>query len=188
MVHNPTMEPVPIKACYSTKEEFKTFHSSLKQLLCPHCKKRGYLILHGFLYGYGDTDWVRRGHRIFCSNRNRKSGCGKTFSLLKTRYIKHLMISAKALSAFLDNLCQGLCPAKALELPDNQMSKSSVYRIYHRIRHNQSRIRTLLKQIKDPPKLPATKDPVVQTILHLKSVFKGCCVSKFQRFFQVSFL
>ena len=185
---NLTMEPAPIKAYYSSQEEFKTFHSSLKQLLCPHCRKRGHLILHGFLYGYGDTDWVKRGHRIFCSNRNQRSGCGRTFSLLKTWFIKHLMISTRVMSAFLDNLCQGQCTAKAGRLPDNQMSKTSIYRIYHRFKHSQSRIRTLLKQVKDPPKLPGTKDPVIQTVLHLKSVFKGYFVSKYQRFFQVSLL
>ncbi len=182
------MEPVPIKASYSSQGEFKTFHSNLKHLLCPHCQKRGYLILHGFLYGYGDTDWVKRGRRIFCSNKNQRTGCGRTFSLLKTRFIKHFMVSARILSAFLDNLCQGLCPAKAGIIPDPQMSKTSIYRIFHRFRHSQTRIRTLLKQVKDPPDLPGTKDPVVQTINHLKSIFKGCRVSKFQRFFQVSFL
>lgn len=182
------MKPVPIKACYSNEEEFKTFHSTLKHLLCPHCRQRGYLILHGFLYGYGDTDWIKRGHRIFCSNRNRKSGCGKTFSLLKTLFIRQFMISARVLSAFLDYLCQGLYPAKAGRISASQMSKTSVYRIYHRFRHSQNRIRTLLNQVKDPPDLPGTNDPVVQTILHLKSVFSGCFVSQFQRFFQVSFL
>lgn len=182
------MEPVPIKACYTTEEEFKTFHSALKHMLCPHCRQRGYLILHGFVYGYGDTDRARRGHRIFCSNRNQRSGCGKTFCLLKTLFIRQFMISARALSAFLDCLCQGLCPAKAGRILEPQMSKTSIYRIYHRFRNSQSRIRTLLKQVKDPPDIPGTNDPVVQTIFHLKSVFKGCFVSQFQHFFQVSFL
>ncbi len=182
------MEPMPIKACYSTTEEFKTFHSGLKHLLCPHCRKRGHLILHGFLYGYGDTDWITRGRRVFCSNRNRKSGCGRTFSLLKALFIRQLMISARVLSAVLKHLSQGLCPTKAGRIPEPQMSKTSIYRIYHRFRHSQTRIRTLLKQVKDPPDLPDTKDPVIQTIHHLKSLFTGCFVSKFQRFFQVSFL
>jgi hypothetical protein len=155
--------------------------------MCPHCRQRGYLILHGYLYGYGETDLVKRGHRIFCSNRNSRSGCGKTFSMLKSWFIKNFMVYAGILSAFLDKIRQGLCPAKAFR-GLGTMSKTSIYRIYHRFRHSQPRIRTLLKRIKDPPGLNSIKDPVVQTIVHLRSVFKNCIVSKFQQYFQTSFL
>ncbi|MCK5543067.1 MAG: hypothetical protein KAI40_10275, partial [Desulfobacterales bacterium] len=61
--------------------------ANLKIYACPHCNCCGCLILHGFLYGYDDTDFVRRGHRIFCSNRNLRSGCGRTFPMLKSRFI-----------------------------------------------------------------------------------------------------
>lgn len=156
--------------------------------MCPHCYRRGFLILHGYLYGYGDTSLARRGHRIFCSNRKNRSGCGKTFSMLLAGFIKDFMICAGDLSAFLGRISQGLCPAKAFRCLETQMSRTSIYRILKRFRYNQARVRTLLTRIKDPPDLSRIKDPVIQTIAHLRVVFKGCMVSEFQQYFQTSFL
>jgi hypothetical protein len=68
------------------------------------------------------------------------------------------------------------------------MSTSTIYRLYARFAKNQSRIRTCLLRIKDPPALPDTCDPVIQTIIHLQSVFKDCIVSQFQYRFQIPFL
>ncbi len=183
------MAKPPLKAYYTTEEEFDGFHQGLKQFLCPHCRKRGYLILHGYLYGYEEQgDWSRRGHRVFCSNRNRKAGCGRTFPLLKSRFIKHFMISARMLFAMLALFSRGLCPSKIHGRLRDRISRTSIYRIYHRFRRNQPRIRTLLTRIKDPPDTCGVTDPFVQTIIHLKSAFSGSFVSRFQQFFQVSIL
>ena len=97
------------------------------------------------------------------------------------------MISAVALSGFLKNISEGLCPAKAFEYPGSQMHKRSAHRIFTKFKHKQSHIRTLLTKINDPPDL-IDKDPVMQTITHLRAVFKGCMVSQFQQYFQISFL
>jgi hypothetical protein len=97
------------------------------------------------------------------------------------------MVSAGILSDFLEKIRQGICPARVF-MGLKTMSKASGYRIYNRFRHNQVRIRTLLTRIKDPPDLSCIRDPVVQTIVHLRAVFKGCMVSQFQQYFQVSFL
>lgn len=107
--------------------------------------------------------------------------------MLKSRVIKNLTISAPFLSAFLERILQGLCPAGVFrEL--GTMSRTNIYRIYHRFRHSQTHIRTYLSRIKGPPDLNSIKDPVVQTIVHLRSVFKECVVSQFQYYFQTSFL
>ncbi len=154
------MEQTPLKTHYVTGEEFDIFHADLKHLLCPHCRRRGCLILHGYLYGYGeDDDWARRGHRVFCSGRNRKTGCGRTFSLLKSWAIKHFMISARVLSVILDFLCRGLCPSKIHDRLQDRISRTGVYRVCQRFHQNHPLIRTLLARVKDPPRLPDTKDP-----------------------------
>ena len=97
------------------------------------------------------------------------------------------MISAAALSGFLNNISQGLCSAEAFKTPGSQMHKTSAYRLLNKFKQKQSHIRTLLTRINDPPDL-IDEDPVMQTIIHLKAVFKGCMVSQFQQYFQVSFL
>ncbi len=174
-----------IKQYYSTEDEFEHSHANLKILMCPHCRQVGFLILHGYLYGYGDTDLIKRGHRIFCSNRNKRSGCGRTFSMLKSWFIKNFIICTRMLSSFLDRIWQGMPTARAFK---EMMHPSGAYRILKKFRHNQVRIRTLLTRIKDPPDLSCIKDPVLQTIAHLKTVFKGCMVSQFQQYFQIPFL
>jgi hypothetical protein len=107
--------------------------------------------------------------------------------MLKSRFLKGFMINAVALSGFLKNISEGLCPAKAFKDPGSQMHKRSAHRIFTKFKHQQSQIRTLLTRINDPPDL-TNKDPVMQTIIHLRAVFKGCIVSQFQQYFQVSFL
>ena len=97
------------------------------------------------------------------------------------------MISAVALSGFLNNISQGLCSVRAFKACGSQMHKTSAYRLLNRFKKRQSQIRTLLTRINDPPDL-ANKNPVIQTIAHLRAVCKGCIVSQFQQCFQVSFL
>ena len=156
--------------------------------MCPHCRRTGFLILHGYLYGYGKTDeLVKRGHRIFCSNRNNRSGCGKTFCVLDPRVIKNFMICAGFLSAFLDKIRQSSAIEKAFKETGSFMSRSSSYRIYKRLRNCQAHIRSFLIKIKDPPNGDVT-NPVFQTIDHLRLVFKHSVVMRFQRYFQTSFL
>jgi hypothetical protein len=107
--------------------------------------------------------------------------------MLKSGFIKGFMISAGVLSGFLKNISQGLCHAKAFKDPGSQMHKTSALRLLNRFKHRQSHIRSLLTRINDPPDL-INEDPVIQTIIHLRAVFKECMVSQFQQYFQVSFL
>lgn len=177
---------------YSTESEFKRYHRNIKLLLCPHCRRVGFLILHGYLKGYSqeeiNADLVQRGHRIFCSNRKKRKGCGRTFSLLLAGCIRNFVIFAKFLSVFLENIRQGRCPAEAAREAAIPMTTTTIYRLYNRFKHNQARIRTYLLRTKDPPPLHDTTDPVIQTITHLKSAFKGCIVTQFQHYFQTTFL
>jgi len=179
-----------VKQFYETEEEFNDYYVMLKLLLCPHCQVSGYLILHGFLYGYSETDSskIRRGHRIFCSNRQNKNGCGRTFSILVSAFIKNFMIAVNTLWCFLKKITEGLSLACAFRETGSQMEQTSPYRLFRKFKNNQVRIRTYLTGLKDPPGLKQIKDPAIQTILHLKSVFNHSPVCQFQHHFQTSFL
>ncbi len=182
-----------IKKFYNTQVEFDHLHARFKIIDCPHCKANGFLILHGFLYGHADThDTVKivRGRRIFCSNRNKKSGCGRTFSVLKATTIKNFTIPAKILWCYLNNIINGMNKTQAFNSSGSAMGASSIFRIYKRFKNNQVRIRTVLSSIKDPPQLNHTNNPIILSIMHLKTVFKNsfCPISKFQHHFQASFL
>ena len=80
---------------YRNDHEWNTFAEQLKLTPCPHCKAVGTLIRHGFLHGFDEGHpqrTTRRARRIFCSNRNARPGCGKTFSVWladKIRRLRH---------------------------------------------------------------------------------------------------
>jgi len=107
--------------------------------------------------------------------------------MLKSGFIKNFTILAGVLSDFLYRVSQGICPAMAFKDSGAVMHSSGAHRILKRFRDRQAHIRTLLTRINDPPDL-TDHDPVMQTIIHLRTVFKGCMVSQFQQYFQVSFL
>jgi hypothetical protein len=180
-----------IKRFYETETEFEDFYIRLKLIMCPHCNTMGCLIRHGYLYGYSETDTssIKRGHRIYCSNRHQKKGCGRTFSVLASGFLKNFMISATSLWCFLLKIAEGLSFADAFRETGSLLREASPYRFIRKFKHNQVRIRTLLTGIKDPPVLNYIRDPVIQTILHLKYVFdqSPCPISSFQHFFQTSF-
>jgi hypothetical protein len=180
-----------LKQFYETEEQFNSFHMRLKLYPCPHCKFAGFLILHGFLYGYSEQSAlirIQRGHRIFCSNRNQKPGCGKTFSLLNSAFIQNFMLSAKSVWAFLEKIKDGRTPAEAGR-QSGSITESSVYRLLKRVKRSQSGIRTWLTRIKNPPPICHTAHSLTQTLLHLVTIFttSACPIADFQYHFQSSF-
>jgi hypothetical protein len=178
----------------SSLENFKAFYLGLKEQQCPHCKLRGNLILHGFLRGYvlpvpKKPEKKQRGHRIFCSNRNRRKGCGRTFSILFATLIRKMQITTHQFSKFLQNILTGENIQDAFELESRKYSHRSRYKLYHKFINRQPFIRTQLLKIS---KIPEINDPhpLAQTMLHLKSCFPeaSCPIEAFQRHFQTSIL
>lgn len=175
---------------YKTEAEFAQFHAKIKLCTCPHCLHTGFLILHGYLYGFTESDTagrIAKGRRIFCSNRNRKNGCGKTFSILMAGFIKNHIVSSQTLSRFLSNIKEGKSKAQANRDSGGKMKASTVYRIFNKFTGHQARIRTFLSRFGPPPRIEHVKDAVIATVVHLQSSFKECPVSQFQHHFQASF-
>jgi hypothetical protein len=73
----------------------------LKLTPCSHCRQTGALIGHGLLRGYAErsSDVVVRGRRIFCSNRDQRPGCGRTFSVLLSTVPSGFMVRTLTLFA-----------------------------------------------------------------------------------------
>ena len=173
---------------YKTPAEFEAFYARLKLCLCPHCKLSGFLILHGYLYGYCEqgNKPIHRGRRIYCSNRNNKNGCGRTFCVLPALVLPKLRISAQCLWWFLENVKNGFGLAQAFRSAGGTLSPSSIYRLFKKFSLNQTRIRTFLSRRKDPPETEHVQSPIIQTILHLKNTFDTavCPIAEFQIRFQ----
>lgn len=184
-----------IKRYYNSEEEFCQFYKNIKQTVCPICKLIGTLILWGCLKGNDENNnngEIVRGRRVFCNNRKRSNnGCSRTFSVLSTNTLKTFCITAESLWLFLkDNLSLSRKPEEPLKVDDFPLAKSSSYRLRKKFTEIQSNIRSILTRICQPPQLPETTNPEVQTIEHLKSAFtfSPCPITAFQDHFQISFI
>lgn len=171
------------------ENEINDFRGSIKQCQCPFCRMVGRLIFHGYLRGYSESSSERviRGRRIFCNNRKRSRGCGKTFSLLFLRFIRGCIIGSKTVSEVIKRLAEGVVPAVVERNVLPFFSSGYIYGFMSRLRRRQSFLRSLLLKLCQPNDNKGT-DPLLQTLRHLFNAFPGSCtVNDFQSHFQVSF-
>jgi len=143
-------------------------------MACPHCKQVGSLIRHGFLRGFDPRHLHKktiRARRVFCSNRNRAAGCGKTFSLWTADKIKRLFLDADSLWEFLRQAVLTGNRRQAFQSLGSRLSDSAPYRIWKRFDQAQSAIRTKLNTLCKPPKI-TSKHPAELTLAHLEAAFK----------------
>ena len=154
-----------------SKNDVEKLLSNLKLTACPHCKRFGNLIRHGVLRGCEDQPSNSvRAYRIFCSNRNRARGCGRTFSIYLANKIKRLSLDATQLWAFLKKVALGVNKLEAFRSLSSELSDSAPYRIWKRFLEAQSSIRTQLFSLCRPPNA-AQQQPEQGTLVHLEAAF-----------------
>lgn len=150
--------------------------AKIKIIPCPHCMRTGFLIRHGALLGYtlnqlGNTVRAARAVRVYCSNRHRLIGCGRTFSVWTADKIKHLFLSAESLWRFLNEAIGSGNKLQAFRNLKCGLSDSATYHIWRRFRNAQVAIRTALLALCEPP--PLVSDcPAKLTLEHLAKAFK----------------
>jgi hypothetical protein len=177
---------------YRNAEEWIAFAEHLKLMPCPHCQLVGTLVRHGFLYGYDQTNPQRktpRARRIFCSNRNARLGCGRTFSVWIADKIRRLSLTTGALWRFLQHtVASGI--AEAIRAANCHLSDRTWQRIWKRFNQAQSTIRTALFGRCPPPPLPAKPSPAAQVLAHLHAAFPDahCPIAAFQQTMQTFFV
>lgn len=177
----------------SSGRELEDLYAKLKITACPHCKSIGNLIRHGFLRGYDEEHQLEktvRAARIFCSNRNRATGCGRTFSVWMADKIRRMFLSAESLWAFLTGAVSTGNKRQAFAKLNCGLSDSAPYRIWKRFELAQAGIRTALTGLCEPP--GATSDnPVQLTLAHLQKAFNEhslCPIAAFGATLQTFFV
>jgi hypothetical protein len=173
---------------YRRDEDWSAIVERLKQTSCPHCKTVGMLIRHGALTGFDDSTPPRtvvRARRIFCSNRHRRRGCGRTFSVWRADTIRRLSITTRTLWAFLQRAVVGTI-ADAIRATNGPLSDRTFQRIWDRFDRGQSAIRTALLARGPPPELPAAsvrRPAAAQVLAHLRTAFPDteCPIAAFQQ-------
>lgn len=180
---------------YRCEEDWIALFERLKHTSCPHCKAVGMLIRHGALTGFDDTNPPRitiRARRIYCSNRHRRRGCGRTFSVRRADTIRRLSITTRTLWVSLRRAVAGTI-ASAIRDTDCPRSDRTLQRIWSRFDRGQSAIRTALLSRGPPPELPAgpNRRPAAAHVLaHLRATFPhdDCPIAAFQQALRASFI
>lgn len=178
-------QPEPL--FYRREEEWLAIAERLKRTPCPHCHTVGTLIRHGVLTGFDDTNPPRktlRARRTFCSNRHRRRGCGRTFSIWLADKVRRLSLTARTPWAFLRRAAVGTI-ADATRATNGPRSDRAFRRIWERFDRGQSAIRTALLGRGPPPPLPAgpsRRPAAAQVLAHLQAAFPhdDCPIAAFQ--------
>jgi hypothetical protein len=170
------------------RAELDAVLAEAKQIVCPHCRRIGMVVGHGLLMGYAEHggECVVRGRRLLCSRRFRRTGCGRTFSVLLATVLAGFVTRAGSLSCLLESVVAGgLCRKAAWEQAASGLTLRSGYRLWARLLAVQSRVRTVLCGVGPPP---ATTDvrPMAQMLAHLRQVLSAteCLFAGFQLAFQ----
>ena len=161
-----------MRVCTS-HEQFNAVLTKLKLTACPHCGSVGNLIRHGYLRGYDDKHQRRkttRAQRVFCSNRKRATGCGRTFNVWWADKVKRLFLTAESLWAFLKNAMTRGNKLQSFRDLYSGLSDSAPYRIWKRFLQAQTAIRTALTRLCEPPECTA-EQPAALTLAHLEAAF-----------------
>jgi hypothetical protein len=146
--------------------------SQSKLRACPHCRRSGALIGHGFLRGYCErgSEVEVRGRRFFCSNRHRRAGCGRTFSVALMTVLTGFMVRTLTLLRFAQAVLGGVTRRAAwLCEASGAFSLSSGYRLWRRLQGAQSALRSRLSR-EAPAPLCAAREPLAQLLAHFAAV------------------
>ena len=76
---------------------------------CAHCQRTRQLVSHGFIRKKrvgADPEAV--GKRVFCSNRNQRTGCGRTMQLYLDATVRYLHHAGATVMAFVLSLMAGV--------------------------------------------------------------------------------
>jgi len=168
------------------------FHSKLKNHhlhACPHCKRVGTLLRHGYLRGYCEEAEPdrHRGWRFYCSNRGRHTGCGRTVSVMLSKCLHRSIITTLTLWKFLSGCCHAASTRSAWEPLSGKFSLESAYRIFKCFQNCQTALRVKLCGLCPPPDCQSGHAHA-QSIFHLKNAF-DCSdpMAAFQQHFQQHF-
>ena len=167
----------------SSIEELDASLLNAKLLLCPHCKRSGTFIGHGFLRGYAEhgSERVIRGRRLFCSDRFLRQGCGRTVAILLDCVMPRFNVRAATLFAFAKAVVEGTSRRAAwLGAAVSAASLSSGYRLWGRLLGAQCYLRTKLTSLGSPP-ASAMTEPLAQLLEHFASAL-AICNGPFEQF------
>ena len=161
----------------------------VKQRRCPHCYRAETLVGHGYLRGYSahDGEWVIRGRRFFCTNRTRRTGCGRTVSVYLAQVLPRFIATPMQLVELVARVANAGLGIRAAWIGlQGQLGVSTGYRLWHLVDREQVRLRPLLCSATSPPSCDSPH-PLAQLWAHLKAVLGGDDLARLGDRFQYRF-
>ena len=161
---------------YPTLEAIHEQTMQLDVTQCPYCEQIHQLISHGFIYkkqpGLG-VDPEAVGKRVFCSNRNQRTGCGRTIQLYLNTTIRYLHHAGRTVMAFVLSLVAGVTIQNAYEQATGIAEPRHAYRWLNRLCAQLSTYRSLPHRppLQQAALLSAANRPV--RLVSLLSTVKG---------------
>lgn len=119
---------------YSSLQAIEQQTMQLAQVPCLHCQQTHHLVSHGFIYkkrSRAEPEAV--GKRVFCSNRNRHTGCGRTVQLYLASLIRYLHYAGARVVSFVALLMQGMSIDYAYRQATDAASARHAYRWLHQL-------------------------------------------------------
>ena len=136
----------------------KIYHASLHAMQqqtmdlyheqCKHCQQSQQLISHGFVYKKQAVAAPQQaiGKRVFCSNRDGRTGCGRTMRLYLDTRVRYLHYAGCCVVAFVLLLMRGLSVQHAYLQATGTEDPRNAYRWLNKLWARLSHYRSLLHQ------------------------------------------
>jgi len=180
-----------IKRFVQDTAEWEAERIIMKRYRCPHCLAPGTLISHGRLYGYqfrNHSNRVLRGFRLFCSNRYRRKGCGRTFSVWLAWKLYRSLLNAMDVWRFICGLLDGQAPQTIARHMMINTSNASAYRLCARLKRAQFGLRTILQGLSSVSAIHRSLPwPWLLPYDHLRQLHPDDAIQWLQYQFQKSF-
>ncbi len=132
---------------YPSLQAIEQQSRQLDDASCIHCQRTQQLVSHGFIYKkQTGSAPAAVGKRVWCSNRNRRTGCGRTMRLYLDSTVRHLHYTGQQVVAFLLALMAGMTVQCAYCQATGATEARHAWRWLHRLATQLSSYRSLLHQ------------------------------------------
>ena len=124
---------------------------------------------------------IEHGQRVFCSNRNHHSGCGRTFALNLTIKLPRLHRFTKQINQFFLHYMITLCASFSWALTHPECEDiTAPYRFLKLVKKAFVKLRPILCNLSKPPD-DFTYNTPLHLFSHIKNSFTGCenCMEAF---------
>ena len=163
---------------FASEAELEHLLPTLRSWRCGFCGRHATWVGHGWAYGYGTdgTPAEVRGRRILCTSRGRRTGCGRTRTVLLRAAVRGFVVRTALLWSLLLALASGQSVRAFWSTFEGTRQVSltlrSAHRLAVRLRRQLPLLNPRLCRLVDAP-ASRCRDPIAALVAHLKLAFPG---------------